>query len=172
MKDELYKIKNKIYLVRRILEAKIILFIKVSKCRIEINVELQIEMLPAIIIVILLKCAETTAANNKKVLRHYTIYGKSGTITRFSYISMKILENKILQIQPMSGSYTRSGNECQRKCALTTGCIALNVIPENSTYFHCHLLDKDHYLRQPLLMEAIGSQYHVVSVCCSFCNYS
>ena len=109
---------------------------------------------------LILECGTTI---NSQILRHHTIYGKNG-VMKLSYISMRMIEDKILQVIPITGFYARNSRECQQKCLLTNGCISFNLIPENATYFHCYLLNKDHYKRPQLLLDAIGAQYHVVSV--------
>ena len=56
--------------------------------------------------------------------------------------------------------------ECQKSCALTVNCIAMNLQPTDppSNELICHLLDKDHYKRPHLLIDSEDAEYHVVSV--------
>ena len=123
-----------------------------------------LQLLPPTVLVILSLVLEYGTASNSHLLRHHVTTGKNGDKMRISYIRMEKIENKILQVTPIAGYYTRSSMGCQAKCALTSGCIALNLIPENVTFFHCLLLEKDHYKRPELLLDAIGAEYHVIKV--------
>eukprot|EP00111_Clytia_hemisphaerica_P000236 TCONS_00000594-protein len=111
-------------------------------------------------------CYGTTI--NSKVLRNHTIIGKHGKEMRVTYISMKRIQNKLLLVVPIGGGYVSNSDECQKKCALTINCIAMNLQPTApvSNYSLCHLLDKDHYKRPHLLVDAEDSEYHVVSSGC------
>ena len=122
-----------------------------------------LQLLPTVFVILSL-VLEYGSANNSHLLRHHVITGKTGKKMRVSYIYMKKIENKALQVTPIAGYFTRSGIGCQAKCILTSGCIALNLVPENGTFFHCLLLDKDHYRRPELLLDAFGAEYHVVPV--------
>ena len=107
----------------------------------------------------LIHCTDTIVS---QVLREHTITTKNGTVMKISYMTK--IENKILQVVPISGTLVRNSFECRKHCALTVDCIALNLQPANATYFNCHLLDNDHYKRPHLFVDSIGGEYHVVSV--------
>ena len=103
---------------------------------------------------------------NNKVLRNQTSIGKHGREVKMSYISMKKIENKLLQVVPIGGSMVYNSIECRKNCALTLNCIALNLRPTfpPSDQLICFLLDKDHYKRPHLLVDSEGAEYHVVTV--------
>ena len=120
----------------------------------------------------LLNCYGSTI--NDKVLRNRIITGKHGREIKVSYISLKKIANKLLLVVPISVSTVYNSYECQKSCALTINCIAMNLQPTNppTDKVLCFLLDKDHYKRPHLLIDAEDSEYHVVSVrsnCCT--NY-
>ena len=121
------------------------------------------------LILINLQTCYGTIVNNK-VLRNHTIVGKKWQRTKdFLHKHEENWEQTITSCAHRATMVSNS-YKCQKSCALTVDCIAMNLHPTDppSDQLMCHLLDKDHYKRPYLLVDSKDSEYHVVSVSLNF----
>ena len=106
----------------------------------------------------------TSSTISQKILRQKIVKGKNGKEIRVSYISMTKFEDKMLIKTPIKSIFVHSINECKAECIKNTGCVSLNLIVENVTYFRCQLLDGTHYKQPYLLVDADDADHHTLSV--------
>jgi len=99
------------------------------------------------------------------MMKEKIIQASDGQFYKISYIHMVPIKDKVLMVKPMAAAVVRSQEHCRRACVKVPGCITINLRAINMTYMSCHLMDKDHYGREHLLIDEIGSEYQVISVC-------